>query len=128
MPVEGRPLRFLVVDDTDDVRELMVRMVTRLGHEAAEADDGDVAVDLLARESYDVMLLDLSMPRMSGEEVVRWLRDHPENGEGLHIVVVSAWAGETRSVLQELGVRAVLQKPLRRQQLVELIEERQSAP
>ena len=50
------------------------------------------------------MLLDLTMPRMSGEEVVRWLREHPDRGEGLDVVVVSAWAGEQRAVLQELGV------------------------
>ena len=68
------------------------------------------------------MLLDLTMPRMSGEEVVRWLRENPDRGEGLDVVVVSAWAGEQRAVLQELGVTTVLQKPLRGQQLRDLIE------
>lgn len=65
------PLRFLVVDDNEDIRELLVRMIERLGHTARTADDGVDAVELLALESFDFMLLDLTMPRMSGEDVVR---------------------------------------------------------
>ena len=115
--------RFLVVDDQEDIREIMVRMVTRLGHEAAEAEDGQVAVEALGAAPYDVMLLDLSMPRMGGEDVVRWLRAHPDVCPGLRVVVVSAWAGDQRPALHELGVDAVLPKPFRRQQLVDLLDE-----
>ncbi len=122
MTTQAEPLRFLVVDDTEDIRDLMSRMVVRLGHLADQAADGVEAVEALRLHSYDIMLLDLTMPRMSGEEVVRWLRENPDRGEGLDVVVVSAWAGEQRAVLQELGVTTVLQKPLRGQQLRDLIE------
>lgn len=122
MTTQAEPLRFLVVDDTEDIRDLMSRMVVRLGHFADQAADGVEAVEALRIHSYDIMLLDLTMPRMSGEEVVRWLRENPDRGEGLDVVVVSAWAGEQRAVLQELGVTTVLQKPLRGQQLRDLIE------
>jgi len=120
---EAKRLRFLVVEDTDDIRDLMVRMVLREGHLADEAVDGVEAVAALQANAYDVMLLDLTMPRMSGEDVVRWLNEHPDRAVGLRIVVVTAWAGERRAVLQELGVTAVVQKPLRAQRLRELIAE-----
>lgn len=113
----------LVVDDSEDIRVLMVRMVTKLGHTVDEAEDGLKAVEALAADRYDLMLLDLSMPNMTGEEVVRWVRDHPENGEGLQIVVISAWAGDMRPVLNELGVTRVLPKPFRQRQLADLITE-----
>ena len=116
-----RSLRFLVVDDSEDIRDLMSRMISMLGHEADEAEDGVYAVEALQQQSYDVMLLDLSMPRMSGADVVRWVREHPEHSEGLRIIVVSAWAGDQRPVLNELGVTEVLPKPFRRQQLVDLL-------
>lgn len=116
-----RRLRFLVVDDTEDIREVMTRMVHRQGHEADEAADGVEAVEALQRDRYDLMLLDLSMPRMTGEEVVRWVQEHPEHAHGVRIVVVSAWAGDKRPLLQELGIHDVLPKPLRRQQLEDLI-------
>ena len=44
------------------------------------------------------------MPRMGGEDVVRWLNENPDRGVGLRVVVITAWAGERRAVLQELGV------------------------
>ena len=115
------PLRFLVVDDSEDIRDLMARMITMLGHQVDEAEDGVYAVEALQSARYDVMLLDLSMPRMSGADVVRWVREHPEHAEGLRIIVVSAWAGDQRPVLNELGVTEVLPKPFRRQQLIDLL-------
>ena len=114
-------LRFLVVDDNEDIRDLLVRMVERLGHAADQASDGVEATERLQENRYDMMLLDLTMPRMGGEDVVRWVNEHPDRGEGLEIVIVSAWAGEQRAVLQELGVTRILPKPLRSQQLSDLI-------
>jgi len=109
----SRQLRFLVVDDNEDIRDVFCRLVERAGHVASTAVDGQDAVEILQRESFDVMLLDLTMPRMNGVDVVRATR----------VVVISAWAGEHRAVLQELGVETVMQKPLRIQQLTDLIEE-----
>ena len=118
-----RQLRFLVVDDNEDIRDVFCRLVERAGHEAATAYDGQDAVETLEREKFDVMLLDLTMPRMTGVEVVRWLRDRPDVAPDLRIVVISARAGENRAVLQELGITTVMQKPLRIQQLTDLIAE-----
>ena len=123
MSTQANPLRFLVVDDTEDIRDLMARMVVRLGHLADEAADGVEAVEAIQKAPYDIMLLDLSMPRMGGEDVVRWLNENPDHGDGLRVVVITAWAGERRAVLQELGVSTVLHKPLRTQQLRDLIDE-----
>jgi CheY-like chemotaxis protein len=119
----ARQLRFLVVDDTEDMRDVMVRMVERAGHVVVEASDGVEATLALSTDRYDVMLLDLSMPRMNGEDVVRWLHAHPERADGMRTVVVSAWAGDRRGTLQELGVTTVLTKPFRLQNLTDLIAE-----
>jgi CheY-like chemotaxis protein len=119
----ARQLRFLVVDDTEDMRDVMVRMVERAGHVAVEAGDGVEATLALSTDRYDVMLLDLSMPRMSGEDVVRWLQAHPDRADGMRTVVVTAWAGDRRGTLQELGITTVLAKPFRLQNLTDLVAE-----
>lgn len=119
----ARQLHFLVVDDNEDIRDVFSRLVRRAGHLASTAVDGLEAVEMLQQETYDVMLLDLTMPRMNGVEVVRWMRDHPDVAAAMRVVVISAWAGEHRAALQELGVENVMQKPLRIQQLTDLIAE-----
>ena len=116
-------MRFLVVDDNEDIRDVFCRLVERAGHLVSTAEDGQAAVEVLQDHSFDVMLLDLTMPRMGGVEVVRWLRGHPDVAPAMRIVVISAWAGEHRAVLQELGVETMMQKPLRIQQLTDLIAE-----
>ena len=123
MDREARTLRFLVVDDNEDIRDVFCRLVERAGHRVSTAVDGQDAVEVLEGESFDVMLLDLTMPRMNGVEVVRWLRAHPDVAPEMRVVVISAWAGEHRAVLQELGITTVMQKPLRIQQLTDLIAE-----
>lgn len=123
MGEKGQQLHFLVVDDNEDIRDVFQRLVERAGHIVSTARDGQEAVEIVVGESFDVMLLDLTMPRMNGVDVVRWLRAHPEVAPAMRVVVISAWAGEHRAVLQELGITTVMQKPLRIQQLTDLIAE-----
>lgn len=118
---EARQLRFLVVDDYEDIRDVFCRFIERAGHLAHTASDGLEAVEVLQRESFDLMLLDLTMPRMDGAEVVRWLAAHPDVAPDLRVVVVTAWAVENKALLLELGVDTVLEKPLRMQRLTDLI-------
>lgn len=123
MGATGQQLHFLVVDDNEDIRDVFQRLVERAGHLVSTAADGQEAVEMLQAETFDVMLLDLTMPRMNGVEVVRWMRAHPQVAPDVRVVVISAWAGEHRAVLQELGITTVMQKPLRIQQLSDLIAE-----
>ena len=116
-----RQVRFLIVDDTEDMRDLMVRMVERAGHVAVEAADGVEATLARSADRYAVMLLDLSMPRMTGEDVARWLHAHPDRADGMRTVVVTAWAGDRRGTLQEHGITTVLAKPFRLTKLTDLI-------
>ena len=64
----------LVVDDNANNRDLIQRRLERAGYEVALAEDGSVALDRLARESFDLVILDVMMPGISGTEVLRILR------------------------------------------------------
>jgi len=117
-------LRVLIAEDFEPVRMLTARMLSKLGYDDVdEAEDGQEAVDALAAKRYDLLLLDLSMPRLSGLDVVRWLHAHPDRLDGLTIAVLSASAHAERPVLNELGVTLVLPKPVRIQQLTEIVDE-----
>jgi PAS domain S-box-containing protein len=72
---DTRPLRILVVDDEELIREALPPMLELLGHAVALASSGQEALDRLARgPAPDLVLLDLNMPEMSGSETLRQLR------------------------------------------------------
>ena len=65
----------LVVDDEWDIRQMLKLTFTRLGYAVDEADNGVDAVTAATVRPYDVLLLDMDLPRLSGEEVLRRVRD-----------------------------------------------------
>lgn len=81
--------RLLVVDDDEDIRELLSLALGVAGHEILTASDGPEALDVLAAEPVDLMVLDVSMPQMSGLEVARRIRATPPASEPL-ILMLSA--------------------------------------
>src|SRR5690606_30699455 len=77
--MSGAPHRLLVVDDNEDNRDLLGRMLARHGHLVTLAEDGPRALAHLEAEAFDLVLLDVMMPGMSGLEVLTRLRaSHPK--------------------------------------------------
>jgi DNA-binding NtrC family response regulator len=74
-----RTIRVLVADDETNLRELIVRELTRRGLEAEGVGDGDTALTKLREAPYDVVVLDMKMPKKEGIEVLRELQDFPEH-------------------------------------------------
>ena len=71
--------RALVVDDDEPIRTLLARIVAHEGFDVETAKDGREAIDRIDADGYNVILLDLMMPRIDGYEVLDHLRDeHPE--------------------------------------------------
>ena len=69
--------KVLVVEDEASFRALLERVLRRAGMEPTCAADGEEAVALLQRESFDLVISDWNMPRMDGCQLVRWLRKTP---------------------------------------------------
>src|SRR5690242_15564531 len=66
--------RILVVDDVVDNRDILVRRLNRRGFETVEASGGTQALELIAAQQFDLVLLDIMMPDMSGNEVLKQIR------------------------------------------------------
>jgi DNA-binding response OmpR family regulator len=86
-PAETRPV--LVVEDDPASREMLVRLVQKAGHTAIEAQDGREALDILAKQRPQLILLDLMMPHVDGFDFVERLRSS-ELGSGIPVLVVTA--------------------------------------
>jgi class 3 adenylate cyclase len=106
------PARLLVVDDNRVNRLLLVRNLELQGHSVAAAENGRVALAMLRREPFDLVLLDMEMPEMDGFEVLERLVGDPQLS-GLPVIVTSSLEG-IDSVVRciELGAEDYLHKPV----------------
>ena len=120
-PQRGRPdagvqpmprRRILVVDDNVDAAVSLARLLTRLyGQEVRVAHDGPEALGMAAEFRPEVVVLDIGLPGMDGNEVARRLRGRPES-EGLLLVALTGWGTqEDRQRTREAGFDRHLTKP-----------------
>src|SRR3569833_2529511 len=99
-----RKTRVLVVDDVADNRDILVRRLARRGFDAIEASGGRQALELIAEQSFDVILLNIMMPDMSGNDVLREIRRTHSDIE-LPVIMVSA-KSQSEDVVESLSVGA----------------------
>lgn len=73
---KGTPGKILVVDDNQDSRELVMKILKGKGHQLIEAVDGEDALEKVAAEQPNLILLDISLPKIDGHEVTRRLKQN----------------------------------------------------
>jgi CheY-like chemotaxis protein len=74
IPLINQSARMLVVDDDPLALEMMTMVLEGMGHTVTTAEDGVAALDLLAREQFELALFDIDMPRMNGLELIATLK------------------------------------------------------
>jgi CheY-like chemotaxis protein len=115
-------MRILIAEDHPDNREMLMRRLMRRGYEVHTAENGAEAVEKARTCAPDVILMDISMPIMSGIEATRVLRRTPE-GRSVKIVALTAHAMESaRQECLEAGCDGFASKPVDFAGLLALIE------
>ncbi len=125
----SRKIRVMVVDDDAVLRKLVSDQIARMGFDSTPAQSGEEALDALAKSDFDVMLLDIRMPGLSGLDTlreVRKLEDAPEVimltadtslGTGIEAMRLGAYDYLTKpSTLDE--IEAVVRKADEKRRLV----------
>lgn len=121
--LSGPALRVLVVDDEPAALEVITRMLQEAGHHVDSVTRGQEALARLADQAYDVILLDLKMPDLSGQEVYRRLQaEHPELAERVLFVSGVAFDEEIQAFLRAVG-RPVLSKPFGQEELLAAVRQ-----
>jgi CheY-like chemotaxis protein len=113
--------RILVADDDRGIRVSIKKILSRLGYQVAEAEDGQDALDKLARGDVDAVVLDVKMPRKDGITVLdEMFPEPPPPG----VLLVSAYDID-RQTRTRLGTRVhkVLRKPVPPPTLIEAVSE-----
>jgi two-component system phosphate regulon response regulator PhoB len=112
------PARILVVEDERDIAALVAYHLTKEGYRVLTAGGGPEALEAAAQERPDLIVLDLMLPGLSGYDVLRELRRHPEIGD-VPVVVLTARREEPDRIRGlELGADDYVTKPFSPQELV----------
>ena len=102
----------LVVEDFEDSRFMMLRLLEIAGYRVLEASDGEQAVELAVEKRPALILMDLSLPKLDGLAATRRIRQHKRVGK-VPIVAVSAHdADESRTEALEAGCDEYVTKPI----------------
>ncbi|MWB77283.1 response regulator [Pseudooceanicola sp. 216_PA32_1] len=117
-------LKVLIAEDNATNRFILRNMLERDGHGVSEAHDGEEVARIAAGEAFDLILMDVSMPRRDGRDATRWIRSHPGPNAATRIVALTAHIGEEIAAeLTEAGVDDVATKPLGRDSLGRILAE-----
>ena len=120
---DSQPLRVLVVEDNVVNQQLAINLLQRWGHQATLAEDGRQALEVLAKEQFDLVLMDMQMPVMGGLEATRRYRQQEAPGQHLPIIAMTANAlqGDREQCLAA-GMDDYLSKPVRAADLQQLLQ------
>jgi two-component system cell cycle response regulator DivK len=118
---EPNDLTILLVEDSDDTRYFMRLELENCGYKVIEAPDGQKAIDLALEENPDIILMDLSLPKVDGIEAARQIRLH-EALKKVPIIAITAHHESTfRKNAADSGFDAYVTKPFDMNFLSELI-------
>jgi len=111
--------KLLIVDDESDVREFAKSFFKKRGIEVFLASGGKQALDIIASEQPDLVLLDVRMEEMSGVEVLRQLRK--SDNQTKVVMVTGVEEEETFKEANSLGVISYIHKPLILEELEKVV-------
>ncbi len=118
--------KILMVDDEKDLLELTLMRLNKTGYEAFGAVDGQEALDLARQRMPDLILLDVVLPKMSGDEVTKILKKD-ENLKRIPIILISAAVEPLEEKAQKSGANGYLPKPFETEELCDMIEKHLAA-
>ena len=112
----------LVVDDKPDNRNLLSKILKRVGFNTLEASNGQEAVDLWRDRKPSLIWMDWNMPVMDGGEATRIIKQESENGECVIIALTASAFEEDKTKIIESGCNDLLRKPFKESEIFERIQ------
>src|SRR5947208_1575467 len=111
----------LIVDDDADILSALKTVLERKGYRILTASDGNMGLAVAERESPDLVVVDMMMPKKSGFLVLEKLKSRPEQGP--RVIMITANEGSRHKAYAELlGVDDYIRKPFEMGRLVESVE------
>ncbi len=113
----------LVVDDSTSVRKMIEFALKARGYTATSAEDGQVALENLEREAFDLVILDINMPRLDGLSLLKIIRESPEWKDTPVMMLTTEGQAADRDQAMALGATAYIVKPFKPTELLAQVAE-----
>lgn len=115
--------RILVVEDEPAITDVCRRVLEKEGLEVEIALNGKLAQDMLEKKQYDLCLIDIRTPEMSGKELYQWLKEkHTKQAGGVIFTTGDLMGGDTQKFLEQ-AAKPFLPKPFTPDELRTIIRE-----
>jgi CheY-like chemotaxis protein len=113
--------KILIIEDHSDARRVFSMILCYAGHDPSEAENGSEAIRKTLAEAPDLILMDLSLPDVSGFDLARTIKANPDTTK-IPIVACSGWThGDMEAEAKKAGIVELLTKPIAATELVEAI-------
>jgi two-component system chemotaxis response regulator CheY len=115
--------KVLVVDDSATVRQQVAQVLTKVGFDVLEAEDGQIGADMINGDgSINVVICDVNMPRLSGIDMVINVKSHQKNAELPILMLTTDGQPALIKRAKEAGARGWMVKPFNPAQLVAAVQ------
>jgi DNA-binding response OmpR family regulator len=116
-------MKVCVIDDNKSITGMIEKLLKMKGHESVIINDGREGLSILEKEVFDVVVLDIAMPKFSGIDVVDALNESGRIKDHKICILTASSAGETSvEELRAKGVKEILKKPMDLNSLVSKLE------
>lgn len=115
--------KIIVAEDSSVIQNLTKKILSQLNYEISSVKNGQQVLDLLAKDEFGLVLLDIHMPVMDGMECARQIRSTPGGNQNIPIVAITGNANNyTMEDFEEVGINAFIPKPLNYDSVVEMVK------
>lgn len=115
--------KILVIEDEPIILLSILNLLERNGYRSLSADNGEIGIQLARQENPDLIICNMAMPRITGYEVIKELRNYPNTTMIPFIVITAQGTPVEIEQWQELGVNNYLLKPYNSDELLRKIGE-----
>ncbi len=117
-------MKILIIDDDVELTKALGSICSNVGHDVQSTNEPKAGLKLIREQDYDLVFLDLSMPEISGVDIVKELaKDGTIKEKKIVVMTASAANDEELKNLVDLGVHSVLRKPVDIDAILDKIEE-----
>lgn len=110
--------KILIVDDEEIIRKFLKVHLVKLGYEVKEAPDGEQAIEQLRKDSFDLVISDIMMPKKDGWQVIKEVRSNPKSKD-IPVIILTAKSEDTDMFKgYDLGASYYMTKPFTKAQLL----------